>query len=244
MDKFGNMFFGMLNPLALACWVSAHNSEPLQWPFWIDILFSFGEPQQPQDSRTDYNQQNIKIVAQSDEILQFVTGLKIITNGNGEEELWLLTNRFQVRANLISFNCAHSAHCWSECVNLFILQKVMTGTMSTAEPNFRIFAVRIRDLIGGTQCSGRNTNNFQFPRYWWRTWRTWGGVGDMTDWWRPRLTRGRQSNPGGIMKKLLAHQCVGGCRVIYWPGKVCALDWQCKWQVEWKGAPIVGRGNE
>lgn len=49
-----------------------------------------------QDSRTEYTQQNIKIVAQSDELLQFVTGLKVITNGNGEEELWLLTNRFQV----------------------------------------------------------------------------------------------------------------------------------------------------
>lgn len=39
-------------------------------------------------------------MAQSDELLQFVTGLKVITNGNGEEELWLLTNRFQVREML------------------------------------------------------------------------------------------------------------------------------------------------
>lgn len=132
--------------------------------FQLTFSFSFGPPQpQPQDSRTEYNQQNIKIVAQSDEILQFVTGLKIITNGNGEEELWLLTNRFQVGYSLPLPSTR--THCRSECVNLFILQKVMTGTMSTAEPNFRIFAVRIRDLIGGTQCSGRNTNNFQFPRY-------------------------------------------------------------------------------
>lgn len=50
-----------------------------------------------QDSRTEYNQQNIKIVAQNDETLQFVTGLKVLLNGNGEEELWMLTNRFQVR---------------------------------------------------------------------------------------------------------------------------------------------------
>lgn len=49
-----------------------------------------------QDSRTDYNQQNIKIVAQNDDTLQFVTGMKVLTNGNGEEELWILTNRFQV----------------------------------------------------------------------------------------------------------------------------------------------------
>lgn len=50
------------------------------------------------------------------------------------------------------------------CVNLY-LQKVMAGTLSTAEPNFRLFAVRIQDLLGGTRCTGSNTNNFKFPRY-------------------------------------------------------------------------------
>lgn len=49
-----------------------------------------------QDSRTDYNKQNIKIVIQNDETLQFMAGVKVVTNGNGEEELWVLTNRFQV----------------------------------------------------------------------------------------------------------------------------------------------------
>lgn len=42
----------------------------------------------------------------------------------------------------------------------------MTGTISTAEPNFRIFAVRIQDLLGGgTSCSGRSTTGFKFPTY-------------------------------------------------------------------------------
>lgn len=49
-----------------------------------------------QDIRTDYTKQNIKIVVQNDETLQFMTGVKVVTNGNGEEELWMLTNRFQV----------------------------------------------------------------------------------------------------------------------------------------------------
>lgn len=51
-----------------------------------------------QDTRTEYNKQNIKIVAQNDETLQFATGMKVVLNGKGEEELWILTNRFQVSA--------------------------------------------------------------------------------------------------------------------------------------------------
>lgn len=113
MDKNGNLFFGMLNPLAVACWVSAKFVATPSVPFnlaqeraqpnwccfflllWL-FLFFFSRSGNMQDSRTDYNQQNIKIVAQNDETLQFVTGMKVLTNGNGEEELWILTNRFQV----------------------------------------------------------------------------------------------------------------------------------------------------
>lgn len=110
-------------------------------------------------------------MAQNDETLQFVTGLKVLTNGNGEEELWLLTNRFQVRVILLAGGTPVSEMATvdnddggCDCQSVYF-QKVMTGTLSTAEPNFRIFAVRILDLLGGTRCTGTSTNNFQFPRY-------------------------------------------------------------------------------
>ena len=68
MDKNGNLFFVLLNPLALACW----------------------------DSSLPYNTGNIKVVLQNDDTLQFASGLKIIRNLLGIEELWVLSNRFQV----------------------------------------------------------------------------------------------------------------------------------------------------
>lgn len=68
MDSNGNLFFVLVNPLALACW----------------------------DSSTPYSTDNIKIVLQNDATLQFASGLKVIRNLDGVEELWVATNRFQV----------------------------------------------------------------------------------------------------------------------------------------------------
>lgn len=68
MDSNGNLFFVLMNPLALACW----------------------------DSSLPYTNENIKIVLQNDATLQFASGLKIIKNLFGQQELWVLTNRFQV----------------------------------------------------------------------------------------------------------------------------------------------------
>ncbi|XP_059622549.1 major royal jelly protein 1-like [Phlebotomus argentipes] len=110
VDQHGNLFFGLMNPIAIACW----------------------------DTNTEYNKQNIKIVAQSDDTLQFVSGLKIVMNGRGEEELWVMTCRFQ---------------------------KTMTGTRNFRELNFRIMALQVNQLLGGTRCSGRETNSFQFPSF-------------------------------------------------------------------------------
>lgn len=69
MDKNGNLFFGQMDPISIACW----------------------------DSSKSYDSSNIRVVVQNDETLQFASGMKIITNRNGEEELWVLTNRIQVR---------------------------------------------------------------------------------------------------------------------------------------------------
>lgn len=76
-DRNGNLYFGLINPIALACW----------------------------DSDTPYNRQNIKIVHQNDKTLQFVSGLKVIKNLDNREELWALSNRFQkVSAGTINPN--------------------------------------------------------------------------------------------------------------------------------------------
>lgn len=68
MDRNGNLFFGLMNPIAIACW----------------------------DSSTTYGRDNMKVIAQNDDTLQFASGLKIVLNKKGEEELWVLTCRFQV----------------------------------------------------------------------------------------------------------------------------------------------------
>lgn len=68
MDSNGNLFFGLINPIGIACW----------------------------DSNTPYTRDNMRIVAQNDQSLQFSSGIKIIKNKRGREELWVLTCRFQV----------------------------------------------------------------------------------------------------------------------------------------------------
>lgn len=57
-----------MNPIAIACW----------------------------DSTKPYTRNNIHIVAQNDETLQFASGLKVVLNKKGKEELWVMTCRFQV----------------------------------------------------------------------------------------------------------------------------------------------------
>uniref|UniRef100_A0A182XIE2 Uncharacterized protein n=1 Tax=Anopheles quadriannulatus TaxID=34691 RepID=A0A182XIE2_ANOQN len=67
MDSNGNLFFGLVGQNAIACW----------------------------DSTTPYNPANMRIVSQNSETLQFPSGVKIIRNRKGAEELWVLTCRFQ-----------------------------------------------------------------------------------------------------------------------------------------------------
>lgn len=72
MDQNGNLFFALVDPPALACW----------------------------NTRTPYNVDNIRIVYRDDKTMQFASGLKITTNLRNEEEIWLLTNRLQVKTLL------------------------------------------------------------------------------------------------------------------------------------------------
>lgn len=76
MDKNGNLWFVLMNPIALACW----------------------------DSSTDYNPNNIKIILRDEETLQFASGMKVINSKSGDEELWITTNRFQVSFETIKMN--------------------------------------------------------------------------------------------------------------------------------------------
>lgn len=68
MDSNGNLYFVLYNPIALACW----------------------------DSTTAYTRDNIKVIHQNDATLQFGSGVKVVRNLAGVEEIWILTNRFQV----------------------------------------------------------------------------------------------------------------------------------------------------
>lgn len=74
MDSNGNLFFGLEDPIAIGCW----------------------------DSERPYTRENMKIVAQNDNTLQFVSGLKVIVNRKGKEELWATSCRFQV-CDMMSF---------------------------------------------------------------------------------------------------------------------------------------------
>lgn len=68
MDSNGNLFFSLTNPIGIACW----------------------------DSTARYTKENMRIVAQNDQTLQFGSGVKVIRNRRGKDELWVLSCRFQV----------------------------------------------------------------------------------------------------------------------------------------------------
>ena len=74
MDRNGNLFFGLMDPIGIACW----------------------------DSKRSYSRDNMRIVSQNDVTLQFASGMKVITNTKGREELWVATCRFQVIEPFVS----------------------------------------------------------------------------------------------------------------------------------------------
>lgn len=65
------------------------------------------------------------IIAQDEETLQYVSGIKVITNKAGKEELWFNTNR---------------------------LQKTINMSLKPTETNFRIIRGTVDDIIRGTNC--------------------------------------------------------------------------------------------
>lgn len=96
-SRRGVIFFQLVQLTAIACW---------------DI----GKPFTPE---------NVVIIAQDEETLQYVSGIKVITNRAGEEELWFNTNR---------------------------LQKTINMSRKSTEINFRIIRGTVDDIIRGTNC--------------------------------------------------------------------------------------------
>lgn len=69
IDANGNLFFGLNELNAIACWDT---------------------------TRKPLTRAAVKTLVKDDDKLQFISGMKVIRNSDGEEELWLVTNRFQV----------------------------------------------------------------------------------------------------------------------------------------------------
>ncbi|XP_026470892.1 major royal jelly protein 1-like [Ctenocephalides felis] len=106
IDNHGNLFFGLVNPQAIACW----------------------------DTSTPYEPQNLITVAENPETLQFASGVKVINNLIGGQELWVMTNS---------------------------IQKFMTGSINNETVNFRIQALQTEGLLGPDgRCTrvGRGSN--------------------------------------------------------------------------------------
>lgn len=98
MDRNGNIFFGVSTKLV--CW-SPNNSN--------------------------YSPSTIRGLIDNRDTLQFISGIKVIRNVQGVEELWIVSNR---------------------------LQKFFTGTMDYTETNYRIQAARVDQLTNGRGCFG------------------------------------------------------------------------------------------
>lgn len=73
MDSRGNLFFGVMDPPAMACW----------------------------DSSKPYTKANIRTLPSDPNLFQFAGGVKVVQNKRMKrEELWVLSNRFQVKSTL------------------------------------------------------------------------------------------------------------------------------------------------
>lgn len=77
------------------------------------------------NSGTEFSKHNFHQIAINKETLQFSSGMKVIKNMKGEEELWVLTSSFQ---------------------------RVMTGSITSDRINFRIHAEKIPVLLENSPC--------------------------------------------------------------------------------------------
>ncbi|XP_067005954.2 protein yellow [Anabrus simplex] len=101
MDSNGIMFFSLLSRNSLNCWNAA----------------------------TPYGTENIAEVDRDDAALQFASGVKVIRNAQGQQEVWALTCRFQ---------------------------QLMQGDHDTSEVNYRVLRAPVQKLVRGTKCEPRS----------------------------------------------------------------------------------------
>lgn len=115
-SRRGVIFFQLVQLTAVACW-------NIEKPF---------------------TPENVVVIAQDEETLQYVSGIKVIRNRRGEEELWFNTNR---------------------------LQKTINMTLKPTETNFRIIRGKVDDIIRGTNCEPSGIKH-RFPdtNFWHRIW--------------------------------------------------------------------------
>lgn len=104
------MYFGLMDPPSIWCW----NIE------------------------TEFSRRNFHQVAIDRETLQFASGVKVVNNLKGEQELWILTSSFQ---------------------------RVMTGSISSDKVNYRIHAEKIPILMANSPCRRQSPPNGQRPGY-------------------------------------------------------------------------------
>lgn len=94
IDSRGNIYCGIMEPLTIFSW----------------------------NINTPYQRKFFREVVTSPEKLQFASGMKVVRNKQGQEELWATTNR---------------------------IQKTYAGTMNFNEVNFRILSGNLNQLNGG-----------------------------------------------------------------------------------------------
>ncbi|CAH0750872.1 unnamed protein product [Diatraea saccharalis] len=98
MDRNGILYFGLMEPPSIWCWNSA----------------------------SEFKRRNFHQLAVNRETLQFASGVKVINNLKGEQELWVLTSSFQ---------------------------RVMTGSLDNSRVNYRIHAEKINNLLANSPCA-------------------------------------------------------------------------------------------
>ncbi|KAL7294828.1 hypothetical protein TKK_0011756 [Trichogramma kaykai] len=107
ISKNGIVFFQLAELTALACW----------------------------NVRQPFKPENVVVVARNPRLLQYISGMKVLVNAEGTEELWFNTNR---------------------------LQKTINNSRKINEINFRLIRGSVDDLVEGTKCQQNDASGAEF----------------------------------------------------------------------------------
>lgn len=115
MDSRSNLYCVTLNPVKLFAW----------------------------NVNTPYTPNNFGNLPSRASELQFVSGMKVVRNPEGQEELWLISNRFQVSEPI------HLLPLLPRNQDFLFLQKISAGTLNSREVNFRMLRRPLDDIHSG-----------------------------------------------------------------------------------------------